>query len=314
MSIRTGLTLAGGAIALPLLLNRLRGESVPMDARARENAPGSFVRLRHGTTHVVVDGPATGEPILFIPGATLSLWMWDGLFERLAQAGYRAIRYDRYGMGFSDRPDVEYGHALFNEQIIDLLEALGVERPVTLVALAFGAPIAAEFAVSHPERVSRLCLISPDGFATPLNLGLRLALLPLVGEPFFQIVGDRALKARIPGYSRDQRVAARVRARFLPELQYQGFKRSLISAIRNLPVHGAEYLYRFVSTSDVPIQVIWGRQDPVTPMPSEELVRAVFSRADLRLIDGVGHLPHYERPDETAAMVLDFLQATEERA
>lgn len=314
MSIRSGLTLAGGAITLPLVLDHLRGESVPMDARARENAPGSFLQLRHGTTHVVVEGPESGEPILFIPGATLSLWMWDGLFERLAEAGYRTIRYDRYGMGFSDRPDVAYDYPLFEEQIIDLLKALGVDRPVTLVALAFGAPIAAQFAASHPELVSRLCLISPDGFATPLNLGLRVALLPLIGEPFFRVIGDRALKARIPGYSRDQRVTARVQARFLPELSYQGFKRCLLSAIRNVPIHGAEYLYRFTNTRDVPMQVIWGRHDPVTPMPSEELVREVFSRADLRLLDGVGHLPHFERPGETAAMILDFLRANKERA
>ncbi|WP_433441022.1 alpha/beta fold hydrolase [Nonomuraea sp. CA-141351] len=152
--------------------------------------------------------------------------------------------------------------------------------------------------MTHPERVSRLCLISPDGFATPLNLGARLALLPVVGEPLFRLIGDRALEARIPGYSRDERVVARVQA-FLPELRYQGFKRSLISAIRNVPIHGAEPLYRSLDAADVPVEVIWGRQDPVTPMPSEELVRAVFSRADLRLLDGVGHLPHYERPDET---------------
>ncbi|MEV1171810.1 alpha/beta hydrolase [Nonomuraea sp. NPDC049784] len=285
-----------------------------MDARARENAPGSFVRLRHGMTHVVVDGPEYGEPILFIPGATLSLWMWDGLFERLAAAGYRTIRYDRYGMGFSDRPRLEYDQALFDGQITDLLEALGVDRPVTLVALAFGGPIAAEYTVSHPDRVSRLCLISPDGFATPLNLGARLALLPVVGEPLFHLIGDRALKARIPGYSRDERVVARVRARFLPELRYQGFKRSLISAIRNVPIHGAEPLYRSLDAADVPVQVIWGRQDPVTPMPSEERVRSVFSRADLRLLEGVGHLPHHERPDETAAIVSGFLRANQARA
>ncbi|MEO3867353.1 alpha/beta hydrolase [Nonomuraea sp. B12E4] len=308
MSLRTGLALAATAIALPVLLNRTR-ETIAMDARARQDAPGSFVRLRHGITHVATDGPETGEPILFIPGATLSQWVWDGLFERLAKAGYRTIRYDRYGIGFSDRPQVDYNQHLFEDQIVDLLDALGVDRPVTLVALAFGGPIAAEFAVRHPERVSRLCLMSPDGFATPLNLGLRLAMLPGVGLPLFHLIGDRALKSRLPGYSRDRRVVARIQARLSPELRYQGFKRSLLSALGNVPVHAAEYLYRFLDTCGMPVQVVWGRQDPVTPMPPEDVLRAVFSRADLRLLDRVGHLPHFERPDETAAIVLDFLRA-----
>ncbi|MEV4115440.1 alpha/beta hydrolase [Nonomuraea sp. NPDC049695] len=314
MSLRSGLALAATAIALPALLSRSRGETIPMDARARQDAPGSFVRLRHGTTHVVTDGPEAGEPILFIPGATLSLWVWDGLFERLAQAGYRTIRYDRYGIGFSDRPEVDYDQHLFEEQIIDLLDTLGIDRPVTLVALAFGGPIAAEFTVRHPDRVSRLCLVSPDGFATPLNLGLRLAMLPGIGLPFFHLFGDRALASRLPGYSRDRRVVARIQARLLPELRYQGFKRSLLSALGNVPVDAAEYLYRFLDTTGVPVQVVWGRQDPVTPMPPEEVLRTVFSRADLRLLDGVGHLPHYERLDETTAIVLDFLRAHKEQA
>ncbi|MEV4258625.1 alpha/beta hydrolase [Spirillospora sp. NPDC049652] len=269
MRLRTTLALSTAALALPALLDTGRGETVPMDARARRDAPGAFVRLRHGTTHVMVDGPETGEPILLVPGATLSLWVWDGLAERLAQAGYRTIRFDRYGIGFSDRPDVEHDQALFEDQILDLLDALGVDRPVTLVALAFGGPIAAEFAVRHPERVAGVCLVSPDGFATPLNLGLRLALLPGVGLPFFRLTGDRALKSRLPGYSRDPRVVSRVRARLLPELRYKGFKRSVLSALRHVPIHGAEYLYRYLDSRDIPVQVVWGRQDPVTPMPPE---------------------------------------------
>ncbi|OIJ95533.1 hypothetical protein BIV25_20570 [Streptomyces sp. MUSC 14] len=307
MKLRAGPALVGAAVAMPVLLHRKRGETITMDARARRDAPGSFVRLRRGTTHVMVDGPESGEPILFVHGATLSLWVWDGLFERLARAGYRTIRFDRYGIGFRDRPDTDYDQALFEEQMTDLLEVLGVDRPVTLVALAFGGPIAAEFAVRHPERVAGVCLVSPDGFATPLNLGLRLSMSPGIGGPFFRLTGNRALTSRLPGYSRDPSVVARVQARLLPELRYRGFKRSLLSALRNVPIHGAEYLYRFLDTRDIPVQVVWGRQDPITPMPPDEVLRSVFSHADLRPLDGVGHLPHHERPDDTAAIILDFL-------
>lgn len=313
-SLRSALALAGAAIAVPALLNRVSGETIPMDARARQDAPGSFVRLRHGTTHVAVDGPETGEPVLFVPGATLALWVWDGLVERLARAGYRTIRFDRYGIGFSDRPDIAQNQALFEEQMIDLLDELNVDRPVRLVALAFGGPIAAAFAVHHPERAAGVCLVSPDGFATPLNLGLRLSMLPGIGLPFFQLSGNRALKSRLPGYSRDPRVVARIQARLVPELRYQGFKRSLLSALGNVPIHGAEYLYRLLDARGVPVQIVWGRQDPVTPMPPEHILRTVFAHADLRLLDGVGHLPHVERPDETAAIVADYLRVCGDNA
>lgn len=53
--------------------------------------------------------------------------------------------------------------------------------------------------------------------------------------------------------------------------------------------------------------VVWGRKDPITPMPPDEVLRTVFSHAYLHPLDGVGHLPHYECPDETAAVLMDFL-------
>jgi pimeloyl-ACP methyl ester carboxylesterase len=91
-----------------------------------------------------------------------------------------------------------------------------------------------------------------------------------------------------------------VRERLVPELRYRGFKRALLSAVRNLPIHRGEDLYRRVDASGLPVQLVWGRQDPVTPMPPESRVHEVFSNADIRLLDGVGHLPHWERPGETA--------------
>lgn len=301
--------LLGAAIAASVA-KYLRDEPVPMGPEAREDASGAFVRLHHGVTHYEVAGPDTGEPVLFIAGATLSQWIWDGLFDRVAAAGNRAIRYDRYGSGFSDRPKIEYDYDLFEAQILELLDRLGVERPITIVALAFGGPIAAEFAVRNPHRVARLCMIAPDGFGVPMSPGLKLALLPVIGEPFFKIVGDRALDARIPGYSEDARIVALVRAHFRPELRYRGFKRALLSALRNIPIHSAEYLYRDLDTRGIPLQILWGTDDRITPAPSRELVTDVFTHADVRFLDGVGHLPHFEQPGATATALTEFLTGT----
>jgi pimeloyl-ACP methyl ester carboxylesterase len=287
----------------------LLGEAKPMDADARRGAAGTFVELRHGVTHVVVDGPESGEPVVFMPGATLPLSLWDGLSERLAEAGHRAIRYDRYGLGFSDRPHVEYDHDLLDEQLVELLDALDVERPANLVGLAFGCPIAAEFALRRPDSVARMCLIAPDGFAPTMRLGARLGLMPYLGAPFSQIFGSRALKARVPGYSDDEGVTGRVMAQLERELRYRGFKRALRSAVRNLPIDHGESLYRRVNAGDIPVQLIWGTADVVTPVPSQAVLRDVFSDADIRLLDGVGHLPHYERVVETSALVREFLAA-----
>lgn len=303
--------LIGAGAVLPIV-KYLRDEPGVMGSGVRQDAPGSLIRLRHGVTHYELAGPAEGEPVLFLSGATLPLWIWDGLFEKVASAGARAIRYDRYGMGFSDRPDIDYDYDLFEAQILDLLDHLGIKRPVTVVALAFGGPIAAEFAVRNSQRVARVCMIAPDGFGVPLNLGLRIAMLPVIGEPFFKIIGDRALLARVPGYSQDRRVVTQIEARFRPELRYKGFKRALLSALRHVPIHGAEYLYRYLNTCGIPLQILWGDNDRVTPPPSQDVVNEVFSNADVRFFDGVGHLPHFERLDETVDALAEFMSSSAE--
>jgi pimeloyl-ACP methyl ester carboxylesterase len=45
----------------------------------------------------------------------------------------------------------------------------------------------------------------------------------------------------------------------------------------------------------------------VTPMPDEAVLLDLFSHADVHLLDGVGHLPHFERLDQTAALIPGFL-------
>ncbi|MFE3444640.1 alpha/beta fold hydrolase [Nocardia sp. NPDC059180] len=306
MSRRMRIALLSAGI-VPLVMKYLTDEPVPMGPQARQDAPGSFLHSSHGITHYEVAGPAKGEPVLYFSGATLSQWIWDGLFDRIADAGARAIRYDRYGMGFSDRPHTDYNYELFEAQILELLDRLEVDRPITIVALAFGGPIAAEFAVRNPQRVSRVCLIAPDGFGVPINLGLRIALLPVIGGPFFRIVGDRALTARIPGYSTHSRVVERVASRFLPELRYRGFKRALLSALRNIPIHDAGDLYRDLDSRGIPLQILWGTDDRITPPPSRDHLADVFSHADIRFLDGVGHLPHFEQPETSAAIITEFI-------
>ncbi|WP_216907487.1 alpha/beta fold hydrolase [Nocardia noduli] len=294
------------ALGKGTLVRYLRDEPMPMGPIARRDAPGSFVGLRHGITHYELAGPVEGEPVLFIAGATLSQWIWDGLYERIA-ASARVIRYDRYGMGYSDRPDTDYNYELFEAQILELLDRLGVDRPITIVALAFGGPIAAQFALRNPQSVARVCMIAPDGFGVPIGLGPKIAMLPLIGRPFFSIIGNRALIARIPGYSDDDRVIAQLTARFRPELRYRGFKRALRSALRNVPIHDTEYLYRDLDTCGIPLQILWGTKDQITPVPNRDLVTDVFSHADVRLLEGVGHLPHFEQPDITAAALKEFI-------
>src|SRR5689334_16313804 len=100
----TVVVLAVGLIALGLAgYYWLRNpETLTLDDAARRDAPGKFVRLSDGVTHYQIDGPDSGHVVLLAHGFSVPYYIWDSTAAHLSQAGYRVIRYDTYGRGWSD--------------------------------------------------------------------------------------------------------------------------------------------------------------------------------------------------------------------
>ena len=79
--------------------------------------------------HYELEGPADGQPVVLVHGFSVPYYIWDPTFPALAAAGLRVLRYDLFGRGYSDRPDLPYTMELFVRQLKDLLEALQVNKP-----------------------------------------------------------------------------------------------------------------------------------------------------------------------------------------
>src|SRR6185503_11781493 len=88
------------------------------------------------------------------------------------------VLYDLRGHGMSERPAERYAVADLVADLAALLDALDIQRPVTLVGNSFGGLVALAFAAAHPERVARLALIDAhdgtDGWATQMSATLGL--------------------------------------------------------------------------------------------------------------------------------------------
>jgi pimeloyl-ACP methyl ester carboxylesterase len=135
---------------------RFRGEMRVIDEIVRASAPGQFVRLTGGFTHYELAGPDDGLLVVLVHGFSVPCFIWDPTFAGLVDAGFRVLRYDLFGRGYSDRPEVIYNQALFDRQLCELLDALGFTTPVNLVGLSMGGAIVVGFAAQHPERVRAL--------------------------------------------------------------------------------------------------------------------------------------------------------------
>jgi pimeloyl-ACP methyl ester carboxylesterase len=286
-------------------------EPLVLDAHERRRLPGRFIALSHGYTSYDVTGPADGRVVVLIPGISIPRSVFRHTATSLAQAGYRVVTYDLYGRGFSDRPRVRYDAALFNRQIDELLTAIQITGPVSLVGVASGALQSMLYAELRPSRVERLVLICPDGVNAPVAGFVRLVRIPLIGEIAGRVVlntvGQRRWEERLQNYSVDRRVVKDVIASFRGQLDYQGFWRALSSSIASLPISESSDVFRRVERQGIPTLILWGAHDVIIPVRLGHEVRRLMPSATYVEIPA-GHLPQYERPDLTNEAILRFLE------
>lgn len=119
----------------------------------------NFIKTRDHTKLYFKDW-GSGRPVILIHGWPLSADSWDDLSLSIANAGYRAISYDRRGFGRSDQPFEGYDYDTFSDDLMDIMQALGTED-VTLVGFSMGGGEVARYMSKYNgKNVAQTVLIS----------------------------------------------------------------------------------------------------------------------------------------------------------
>jgi pimeloyl-ACP methyl ester carboxylesterase len=288
------------AAALPLALDT---ERRTLDDEARALAPGSFIDLTLGRVHFEIGGPEDGRLVVLVHGFSVPSFVWDPTFEPLIERGFRVLRYDLYGRGYSDRPDVTYDRALYVEQLRELLAVLAVNEPVDLVGLSMGGPVIAAFTESHPKRVAHLVLVDP--FVGPVDApvmavpGLReyLAVVFLVRSLPKRLSEDFYRPDKVPEWEE----------RFREQMRYRGFRRALLRSLRQFMSEDFTTTYAAVGGLGKPTLLVWGRQDQTVPFGESQRIAGPLG-AELFVVEEAGHTPHIERPEVFIPKLVEFLR------
>jgi pimeloyl-ACP methyl ester carboxylesterase len=285
-----------------------RGETRQLDDATRRTATsGSFIKLSDGFTHFELDGALHGQPVVLIHGFSVPYFIWDPTFNALISAGFRVLRYDLYGRGFSDRPKINYNIDLFVRQLCDLLDGLEIQN-VDLIGLSMGGAIASAFTVASPRRVVRLVLIDPIGvLSMPLGLLYKAASLPGLSELLLGLVDTGMMIDALASDLFDPSLVKLFRDRYSAQMQIKGYKRALLSTLRNKTVDGFPGVYEQLGRLKTPILLFWGRNDQTLPLEQSDSLLKVITQTEFHIIDNCGHIPHYERPEMVNPILLHFL-------
>src|SRR3954454_15831334 len=230
---------------------------------------------------------------------------------------YRVHAIDFPGFGGSSKPPLApYSARWFSDTVVQVMDQLGIER-AHLIGNSMGGRVAIEVGLRNPDRVAALGLLCPAvafikrGYHPIVQLARpELGLLPhrftrkMVASQFWSMFCDPdAIDPAVADVAVDefQRLYASAGARF-----------AFLCAARNIYLDkpfGKGGFYPRLADLEPPALFVWGTHDPLIPAKFKRHVGRWLPSAHQVVLEGCGHVPQVERPDETNAMLMRFLES-----
>lgn len=259
------------------------------------------VRINGATIAYDVEG--SGPAVVLISGGgTLDRRMWDGQVAALSRR-HTLIRYDVRGIGGSSRPDAPFSHS---EDLYSLVQLLG-KTPAHIVGLSFGAAIAIDVALDHPEVVNSLVLAAP-GVSSEKDENVKPALeaAAFARQHGLAALVDAMVTNRAVLATESPDVRERIKAIYLDNADAFTSDFALIRLWRpTVPPAGDR-----LSEIRAPTLVLVGDQDSAHVRATVEKFASEIAGARTLVIEGAGHLLNIDAPNEFNDAVLRFLASS----
>lgn len=277
-----------------------------LDNDIRKNVTGSFIKLNNGYVHYELLGPDTGKVIVLVHGISSPYIVWDHTIHALANEGYRVLRYDLYGRGYSDRPDVVYNEDLYDKQLSDLLDSLKISGKVNLVGLSMGGVVVMNFTDRHPDKVADVAFIDPGGFVDPPNEYIQVINTPILGDYLCGVFGNMIAEDMMKNFFYNPCNVDSFKCCFDEQIKYKGYKHSLISTYFNFNLTDKTDVLQRLSKTNRRFMLIWGKEDKIIPFPKSEIFKKLIPDIEFYPIENAGHAPQYEKPEEVNLLLIKF--------
>jgi pimeloyl-ACP methyl ester carboxylesterase len=276
---------------------------------AEDSLPGEISVFVNGhRMHALTAGK--GPAVVLLHGLLGSADAWHPCFSRLGQAS-SLYAVDSLGIGRSERvPGLDASLSAHADRLAMFLTGAGIDR-ADIVGTSHGGAVAMMFAARHPERVRSLVLHAP---ANPFSL---------LGDPlvhFYRTPLGHWFANQVPNlpeklqelalgrmYGNNKVVRHEILERYMSSLRVPGTVQHVMSIIDRWFEDMRELGAVLDRLSDVPTLLVWGTHDRAVSLESGRQLEKILDRAELVVIEGLGHVPHDEAPIAFADVVNEFL-------
>ena len=252
----------------------------------------------------------SGPALVLVHGLLGYSFSWRTVLPQLAD-GREVFAVDMPGSGFSDcDPALDCRLTAAAERLLKFMDAVGISS-CDLVGSSYGGATAIMTASLAPSRIRTLVLVSPANpwskigrkRLTMLKIPLMSAIFPSVARVCTPLNGFSL--SRMFGDSR--RMPADAVRGYSLVLARHGVLEHAVKIVRMWPADMRLLEGMLSKLAGIPVLLLWGSKDRVVDVGSAEHLRRRLHMAQVAVIQGAGHLPYEERPEEFSRIVLGFL-------
>jgi pimeloyl-ACP methyl ester carboxylesterase len=267
-----------------------------------------------GRTVNVIDTGGDGAPLLFIHGLG-GVWQNWLLNIPAFMGSHRCVALDLPGFGQSEMPAGEISIHDYARVVDTVCAELGIDCPV-VVGNSMGGFVGAEVALSYPTRVKELVLVSAAGLSTeylrrePLLVLARLWAAGITRAGALTDPVVRRMRLRRVFLQTVVRYPEKLSVPLTYELVQGAGKEGFVPSLQAL----MEYSFRDrLAQIEVPVLVVWGRNDMVVPVADAEgFERLIGANAKAVIFEDTGHVPMLERPSRFNLLLARFIAGERE--
>lgn len=243
-----------------------------------------------------IERKGSSPPVVCVHGYCQSSAYWEPTIDRLAESGVHALAVDLPGFAASAAEPGPYTMEGLADSLASFLDARKLAN-ITLVGGSMGGVVAQHFVLRHPARVGRLLLVATGAYTGDPPGALAKADV-LEAGPW----DEKTVTPIVNGFFYTSQPEAR-----LSRLRQFAMQASKVAAVEAARSNARSRTLDRLAEIRVPTLIIQGRHDKArTPQHGAEMAERIAG-ARLAILEGSGHTPHLEEPDDFHALAIPFL-------